>query len=300
MKVSINKLNEYVGEKVTIYGWMFNKRGGGKIYFLQLRDGSGFVQGVLAKTESNEKVFSKAEKLTMESSVAVTGEVTKHPKFDNVFELQVSDIEILHLAEQNYPISKKEHGPDFLLDHRHLWLRSKKQWAIQKIRNTIIYGIYEYLEKENFILSTIHRNNNTDDPSRLNAIFSSLNKIAIDNMISIVIPLHPRTSKLLDANLNSALLTSIKSNKYIFMNKAHAEIYGYDSPSELIGKKWQILYTENDLKRFKDEIMPEFAENGFWRGRAIGKKKDGSTFPQEISRIFFHPARFHYSLASRA
>ncbi|MCD6117586.1 PAS domain S-box protein [bacterium] len=74
-----------------------------------------------------------------------------------------------------------------------------------------------------------------------------------------------------------------KSGNYTFMNKAHAEIYGYDSPSELIGKKWQILYTENELKKFKDEIMPEFAENGFWRGMATGKKKDGSTFPQEIS-----------------
>jgi len=150
MKVSINKLGNHVGEIVIIHGWMFNKRGGGKIYFLQLRDGSGYVQGVLPKTETNDEVFEKAEKLTMESSVAITGEVSRHPKHDDVFEIQVTDIEILQLADHDYPISKKEHGPDFLLDNRHLWLRSKKQWAIQKIRNTIIYGIYEFLKNEGF------------------------------------------------------------------------------------------------------------------------------------------------------
>ncbi len=151
MITTINKLSEHVGQEATIRGWMFNKRGGGKIFFLQLRDGTGHIQGIVSKADVDEEVFAQADKLTPESSVKVTGEVTQHPKHEDVFELQVNKIEIVHLCEDEYPISKKEHGPDFLLDKRHLWLRSKKQWAIQKVRNTVIYGIYEYLRNEGFI-----------------------------------------------------------------------------------------------------------------------------------------------------
>ena len=130
MVIRIDQAGFHVGEEVTIRGWMYNKRGSGKIYFLQLRDGSGFMQGIVAEGESDTATMQNAEKLTMESSVKVTGKITEHPKHKGIFEMQVKKIEIVHLCTEEYPISKKEHGPDFLLDNRHLWLRSGKQWAI--------------------------------------------------------------------------------------------------------------------------------------------------------------------------
>ncbi len=151
MIVTIKRIDRHVGEKVSIRGWMYNKRGSGKIYFLQLRDGTGLIQGIVEESSVSKDIFSKAEELTMESSLTVTGTVSKHPKHDDVYELQVSDIAIHHLNDEEYPISKKEHGPDFLLNNRHLWLRSRKQWAIQRIRNTIINATYSYLNKHDFI-----------------------------------------------------------------------------------------------------------------------------------------------------
>jgi len=151
MIIRISDAKNHVGKGATIQGWMYNKRGSGKIYFLQLRDGSGFMQGVVFVDNVSPEVFKKAETLTMESSVKVTGEITKHPKLEDVYEMQVKNIEILQTPTEEYPISKKEHGPDFLLDNRHLWLRSGKQWAIQRVRNTIINATYEYLNNEGFI-----------------------------------------------------------------------------------------------------------------------------------------------------
>ncbi|HCW32743.1 MAG: asparaginyl-tRNA synthetase, asparaginyl-tRNA synthetase [Candidatus Peregrinibacteria bacterium GW2011_GWF2_39_17] len=151
MIVQISDFLRHVGEEVTIQGWMYNKRGSGKIYFLQLRDGSGMVQGVVAESEVTPAVMAKAEQLQMESSCKVTGIVSKHPKLENVFELQVNDIEIGQIPFEDYPIAKKEHGPDFLLDHRHLWLRSKRQWAIQRIRNQIIRAVYMFFDQRGFI-----------------------------------------------------------------------------------------------------------------------------------------------------
>jgi len=151
MAIRISDARSHVGKEATIQGWMFNKRGSGKIYFLQLRDGSGMIQGIVTPQESGQEAMTEAEKLTMESSVKVTGTITAHPKFDDVFELQVKKIEPVQVPDDEYPISKKEHGPDFLLDNRHLWLRSGKQWAIQRVRNTIINATYEYLNNEGFI-----------------------------------------------------------------------------------------------------------------------------------------------------
>ncbi len=149
--VFIKDLRDHVGEEVTIRGWMYNKRGGKGIFFLQLRDGSGVVQGVVFDKSEQSELYLTADKLTMETSLKVTGEVSKHPKHEDVFELQVTGIEIVQLVEEDYPIAKKEHGPDFLLENRHLWLRSPKQRAIQVVRNTIINGVYEYLNQEGFI-----------------------------------------------------------------------------------------------------------------------------------------------------
>lgn len=150
-RVLIKNLGDHVGQDVTVAGWMYNKRGSGKIYFLQLRDGTGTSQGVVEASSVSPETLAACEKLTMESSVKVTGKVSAHPKQKGVFELQVSSVEIIQLADPEYPISKKEHGIDFLLDNRHLWLRSSRQWAIQKIRDTIIRGSMEYLHKNDFI-----------------------------------------------------------------------------------------------------------------------------------------------------
>ncbi|MCK9186344.1 asparagine--tRNA ligase [Candidatus Gracilibacteria bacterium] len=150
-KIFIKDFKDHVGEEILIEGWMFNKRGSGKIYFLELRDGTDITQGIVVKSQVSEEIFAKAESLTMESSVKVTGVISKHPKLENTYELQVTDIDIVQLVKEDYPIAKKEHGVDFLLENRHLWLRSPKQRAIQRVRNTIINAIYEYLNNNNFI-----------------------------------------------------------------------------------------------------------------------------------------------------
>lgn len=137
------------GREVTIKGWVYNARSSGKITFLQLRDGTGFIQGIVHQPSVSAKAWADANRATIESSVIATGKVARHPKRDE-YELQISDIEIVQVAEE-YPIGKKEHGPDFLLDNRHLWLRSKRQWAIQRVRNSIINATYEWLNSNGFI-----------------------------------------------------------------------------------------------------------------------------------------------------
>lgn len=147
--ILIREASLHVGKSVQIRGWMFNKRGSGKINFLQIRDGSGEIQAIVSKESVGEGVFAEAEKLTMESSVIVGGVISKHPKNEE-YELQVSAIEILQLVGDDYPIAKKEHGPEFLLDNRHLWLRSSRQVAIQKVRHTVIMAIYEFFHERGF------------------------------------------------------------------------------------------------------------------------------------------------------
>ena len=144
-----NIAKEFIDQEVTLKGWVANFRSSGKISFLQLRDGYGVIQAIVAQSEVNKGVWEAIDKLTIESAVIVKGKISKHPKKDE-YELQVSDLEIVQIADE-YPISKKEHGPDFLLDNRHLWLRSSKQVAIQKVRNTVINAIYEYLNTNGFI-----------------------------------------------------------------------------------------------------------------------------------------------------
>lgn len=146
----IKDIAKYKDKKTTVKGWVYNIRSSGKIAFLQVRDGSGFIQAIVSPTDVSDVVWEDAQKITQESSVEVTGKVSEHPKQPGVFEMQVSDLKIIQIADE-YPISKKEHGPEFLLDNRHLWLRSPKQWAIQRVRNTVINSIYEYLNQEGFI-----------------------------------------------------------------------------------------------------------------------------------------------------
>lgn len=150
-RVYINKIADFVDKEVTIEGWLYNIRSSGKLMFPELRDGTGVIQGVVVKSAVPESVWEDFSKLTQESSVKVTGIVTKHPKKEGVYELQVNSLEIIHIAEP-YPITPKEHGVEFLMDRRHLWMRSPKQTAILRVRNEIIQAIRDYMYNNGFIL----------------------------------------------------------------------------------------------------------------------------------------------------
>lgn len=150
MRVYIKDFSHMVGKEAQIKGWVTNLRSSGPLMFIEVRDGSGFAQAVIAKNDVSESAWAAAEQLTQESSVTLTGTVSQHPKKMDVYELQVSNVEIIHVAEE-YPISNKEHGPDFLMSNRHLWLRSKRQWAILRIRDCVETAINEYLHVERFI-----------------------------------------------------------------------------------------------------------------------------------------------------
>lgn len=151
MWIYIDKISQYEGKEITIKGWLYNIRSAGKLMFPIIRDGSGIIQGVLSRKEVSDKVWSDFETLTQESSIIVTGLVTKHPKKDEVYELQINNLEIINISEP-YPITPKEHGVEFLMDRRHLWLRSPKQAAIMRIRNEIIQSIRDYMYRNGFIL----------------------------------------------------------------------------------------------------------------------------------------------------
>ena len=144
-----NLASKHIGQQVTVRGWVANLRSSGKIFFLQLRDGWGYLQAVVAEDQVDAQTWQNCQQLTLESSVLVTGIISQHPKHADQYEVQVQKVEIVHIAAE-YPIGNKEHGPDFLLDQRHLWLRSSKQVAIQKIRNTIINAIYQFLNDDGF------------------------------------------------------------------------------------------------------------------------------------------------------
>ncbi|WP_078553312.1 asparagine--tRNA ligase [Bacillus alkalicellulosilyticus] len=150
MKTTISKVGNFVGQEVTMGAWIANKRSSGKIAFLQLRDGTGFIQGVVIKAEVAEEIFLKAKNITQESSLYVTGTVREDDRAPSGYELTVTDVDIIHEAT-DYPITPKEHGTEFLMDHRHLWLRSKRQHATMKIRNEIIRATYEFFNQEGFV-----------------------------------------------------------------------------------------------------------------------------------------------------
>ncbi|WP_099351656.1 asparagine--tRNA ligase [Fredinandcohnia onubensis] len=149
MKTTISEVNKFVGEEVTIGTWLANKRSSGKIAFLQLRDGTGFIQGVVVKAEVDEDVFKAAKSITQETSLYVTGVVREDERSPFGYELTVTNIQVIHEAV-DYPITPKEHGTEFLMDNRHLWLRSKRQHAVMKIRNEIIRATYEFFNDNGF------------------------------------------------------------------------------------------------------------------------------------------------------
>ncbi|MFC0470248.1 asparagine--tRNA ligase [Halalkalibacter kiskunsagensis] len=150
MKTTIAKVGQFVGQEVTIGAWLASKRSSGKIAFLQLRDGTGFIQGVVVKAEVEETVFQQSKNLTQESSLYITGIVRADDRAPSGYELTVTNIKVLHEAT-DYPITPKEHGTEFLMDNRHLWLRSKRQHAVMKIRNEIIRSTYEFFNNNDFV-----------------------------------------------------------------------------------------------------------------------------------------------------
>lgn len=151
-KIIISEVSKYLGQDVQLRSWVFNFRSSGKIFFLQLRDGTGRIQAVISKNDVSEETWKACEEITMESSVEVIGVVNEEKRSPYGFEMQVKEIKVLQVAEK-YPIAKKEHGVDFLLDNRHLWLRSERQATIMKVRDEIIWLMREFFRKEGFILT---------------------------------------------------------------------------------------------------------------------------------------------------
>lgn len=150
VKTTISQVDKHVDQEVTIGTWLANKRSSGKIQFLQLRDGTGFIQGVLVKKEVDERTWETARNLTQESSLYITGTIQKDDRSPTGFEMIVKGVEVIQ-ETADYPITPKEHGTEFLMDHRHLWLRSKKQHAIMKVRNEIIRATYEFFNDNGFV-----------------------------------------------------------------------------------------------------------------------------------------------------
>lgn len=175
-RVTIIDVKDYVGQEVTIGAWVANKSGKGKIAFLQLRDGTAFFQGVAFKPNFVEKFgeevglekFDVIKRLSQETSVYVTGIVKEDERSKFGYELDITDIEVIG-ESQDYPITPKEHGTDFLMDNRHLWLRSRKQVAVLQIRNAIIYATYEFFDKNGFMKfdSPILSGNAAEDSTEL-------------------------------------------------------------------------------------------------------------------------------------
>ncbi len=150
LKTTITQVSKYEGQAVTIGAWLSNKRSSGKIAFLQLRDGTGFMQAVVAKNDVAEETFQLAKNMTQESSMYITGNIVEDKRSSFGYEMQVSDIELIQEAV-DYPITPKEHGTEFLMDHRHLWLRSKRQHAVMKIRNEIIRSTYQFFNDSGYV-----------------------------------------------------------------------------------------------------------------------------------------------------
>ncbi|MED1782412.1 asparagine--tRNA ligase [Brevibacillus fortis] len=150
MLTTIARIGQHVGQEVRLGCWLYNKRSSGKIQFLQLRDGSGFIQGVVVKAEVAEEVWENASQLTQESSLYITGVVRADDRAPSGYELTVTGVEIIQIA-QEYPISLKEHGVDFLMDHRHLWLRSPRQRAVMAVRSEVIRAMYEFFHENGFV-----------------------------------------------------------------------------------------------------------------------------------------------------
>jgi len=150
-QVYVEDIHRHVGEEVTLKGWLYNKRSSGKIHFLQVRDGTGVVQAVVSKADVSDEAFALSDRLMRESSLVVRGIVREDPRSPIGYEIGVVDLEAFQIA-QEFPIAAKEHGVGFLMDHRHLWLRSLRQNAILRIRQEIIRACRDFYDDRGFVL----------------------------------------------------------------------------------------------------------------------------------------------------
>lgn len=150
-KLYISDLKNHVGETVTLNGWLYNKRSSGKLRFVILRDGSGYCQCVYFKKAVPEGTFEKIDEIGQESAISVTGLVKEEPRAPGGYELDGQAIEVIHDTHE-YPITPKEHGVEFLMDHRHLWIRSSKQVAVLKVRHRLIKAIRDFFDERGFTL----------------------------------------------------------------------------------------------------------------------------------------------------
>lgn len=152
--ISIADIAKYDGQEVTLRGWVYNRTGKGKLSFIKLRDGSGVAQCVCFKGDLSEEAFDLSSKVSQESSVVITGNVRKDeraPGYPGGYEIGVKDIQLIQMAHE-YPITPKDHGPEFLMDNRHLWVRSSRQWAILRIRSTIVNALRNWLDTNGYLL----------------------------------------------------------------------------------------------------------------------------------------------------
>jgi len=152
LTVSIKDLKHFEGKNVEIKGWVYNLRNVGKIWFIILRDGTGLLQGVVVKGEATDKSFKLEHQLNQEDSVIVRGIVRKENRSIGGYELGVTEIKVINHVTSDFPISPKEHGADFLMSHRHLWLRSKRQNAIMRVRHQIVKAIRDFFDNNDFTL----------------------------------------------------------------------------------------------------------------------------------------------------
>lgn len=150
MRMRIEEAATHLGQEVEIRGWLYNKRSSGRLHFLVIRDGSGLMQAVMAKPDVSMQAFADADRLTQESAVLVSGVVRADQRAPGGFELVVRDLQVVQLAEA-YPITPKEHGVEFLMDHRHLWLRSRRQHALMRIRAEVIRVATEFLDSAGYL-----------------------------------------------------------------------------------------------------------------------------------------------------
>jgi asparaginyl-tRNA synthetase len=152
--IRVEEIANYAGQEVTVRGWVYNRTDKGKLVFLLVRDGSGFVQCVAFKGDLPEALFEQILHLPQESSVVITGPVradSRAPGIPGGYEIGVRDLQIVQTAAEDYPMALKEHGPDFALDHRHLWIRMPSQWAVLRVRATVIAAIREWFDTHGFI-----------------------------------------------------------------------------------------------------------------------------------------------------
>ena len=152
MTAYIQDIARYAGQPVTLKGWLHNRRSSGKIHFLTLRDGTGFIQCVMTKQAVGDEAFKAADHLSQETSIIVDGSVRADARAPGGFEVDVTRLQVVS-ESQNYPISPKEHGVDFLMDRRHLWIRSQRQQAILRVRHEVINGVRDFFNERGFILA---------------------------------------------------------------------------------------------------------------------------------------------------